>query len=619
MRDRPDLELAHLTFESVRRLIFGERLPTARAIYERLPKYLALPVFASDAISSSAYATEEILLALVIAGSAGLGCSLWVALAIALLFSIVAISYRQTVLAYPSGGGAYIVARENLGVYSGLVAAAALLTDYVLTVAVSIAAGVAAIVSAFPSFEPHRVALCVLCIALITFANLRGTRESGKLFAGPVYVFIGIVVLMIVLGAFELALSRPSAPAHLPAVPAAQAITLLLLVRAFSSGCAALTGIEAISNGVPSFRPPESRNAATTLLWMTSICIALFLGITALARAYHIVPGPHFQETVLSMVGRSVFGRSFPYFVLQIATGTILILAANTSFAGLPRLLSILARDGFAPRQLANLGDRLVFANGILLLGACSSVVVIIFHGLTHSIIPLYAVGVFASFTLSQAGMVRHWQRLRGEHWQVKATVNALGAFTTGIVLLVVLSAKLLHGAWIVLLIVPALVLTFRKIHSHYQSLTASLALDPSITARPIRHAVLVLIPDLHRGVLPAVRYAKSIAPECEAVFVEIDPKETPKLREAWAAHDLDVPLTILKSPWRSLTEPIIRYARTIRAEKHLDTVTVIIPEVVTTRWWHRLLHNQSGLLLKFALMFEPGVVVINVRYRPTE
>jgi amino acid transporter len=603
---------------SLRRLIVGERLPTERAIHERLPKYLALPVFASDAISSSAYAIEEILLVVVVAGSAGMAYSSGVAAAIAMLFMIVAFSYRQTVLAYPTGGGAYTVARENLGVGPGLVAAAALLTDYVLTVAVSIAAGVAAITSAIPSLAPDRVLLGVFFVALITAANLRGARESGKLFAPPVYLFVAVCLLMVPVGLVRLLLHSPDNVAQIvPPMDVAQPVTLLLLLRAFASGCAALTGIEAISNGVPAFRPPEAKNAATTLAWMAAICVSIFVGLTILTELYHVVPDPSGHETVLSILGRHVFGRGVLYFLLQTATAAILILAANTSFADFPRLSSILARDGFAPRQLANLGDRLVFANGILVLGALSAVLIWRFHGRAHALIPLYAIGVFISFTLSQAGMVKHWLALKTPGWEVKAAINATGAVATAVVLIVVTTAKFTHGAWMVLLIVPILVAGFRKIAVHYRGLSAMLSPEGYAPPRAIRHTVLVLVPGFHRGVLDALAYARTISTDSEAVFVEIDPRDTPALQEHWRRAGLGIPLTVLKSPWRSLAEPIIHYTRTLRAEKHIEMVTVIIPEFVTTHWWHRLLHNQSGLMLKLALMFEPGVVVTNVRYRP--
>jgi len=585
-----------------------------------LPKHLALPVFGSDPISSSAYATEEILLALVIAGSVGMGYALPVAGAIGLLFAIVAFSYRQTIMAYPGGGGAYLVTRDNFGVYAGLVAAAALLTDYVLTVAVSTSAGAAAMISALPQLAPYRVQLCALCIGVITLANLRGARESGRLFAPPVYLFVGTLFLLVTVGLVKGLVAGPQVVAETAAVPAVSSVTILLLVRAFASGCAALTGIEAVSDGVPAFREPESRNAATTLVWMTAICIFGFVGITTLCRFYHVVPDADGHETVLSMLGRIVFGGGFLYYTLQAATAAILVLAANTAFADFPRLSSILARDGYAPKQLANLGDRLVFANGIILLGACSAALVVAFHGRTHSLIPLYAVGVFVSFTLSQTGMVRRSLRLRPKLWRLKAAVSGLGAAATAIVLVVVASAKFSHGAWIVMIVVPVLVLVLRKIGHHYRMLAASLSAEGYTPPRAIRHAVIVLVPGIHRGVLTALRYAQSIAPEpdeVEAVFVEIDPKETPKLQQEWTDLRLGIPLTVLRSPWRSLADPIIHYTRTVRAEKKIEFVTIVLPEFITSRWWHRVLHNQSGLMLKLALMWEPGIVVTNVRYRP--
>jgi amino acid transporter len=601
----------------LRTIFIGERLPTAHAIHQRLQKMLALPVFGSDAISSSAYATEEIMRALMLAGTAALLYSTAVAGAIALLFAIVALSYRQTVLAYPSGGGAYIVARENLGLYPGLIAASALLTDYVLTVAVSVASGIAAIISAVPILEPERVLLCLIVIWFIALANLRGVRESGRLFAGPAYLFVATVVLMLVIGAVRRMVSPgvvAAGPAH--EMAAAHPLTVVLMLRAFASGCAALTGIEAISNAVPAFRPPESRNAAATLVWMTAICIGLFLGITALAQWYRITPDVSGYETVLSKLGRAAFGAGFPYYVLQVATMLVLSLAANTSFADFPRLSSILARDRLAPRQLANLGDRLVFSNGIVLLAVFSSALIVRFRGMTHTLIPLYAVGVFISFTLSQAGMVVHASRARERGWRWHAAINAVGAATTAIVLVVVASVKFAHGAWIVLLVIPLLVLGFRKIWRHYRALAAALTLEGYQMPRALHHQVLVLVPGLHRGIVQALLYARYLSGECEAVFVETNPDETPKLREKWQRLSLDIPLTVLKSPRGSLIEPITEHIHRIRSEKNVDIVTVVLPEFATTRWWHPLLHNQSGLMLKFALMNEPGVVVTNVRFR---
>ena len=611
--------------ESLRRLIIGERLPTERAIHQRLPKYLALPVFSSDAISSSAYAIEAILQTLVRYAGSGLilysYTAGYIGLAIAVLFAMVAISYRQTVLAYSSGGGAYIVARENLGTYPGLLAAAALLSDYVMTVAVSVASGVDAIISAWPALYDLRVALCILFVALVTGANLRGAKESGKLFAGPTYLFVASMLLMIIVGVARKAFGLPPVEEIVrPTIPPQQALTVFLLLRAFASGCSALTGIEAISNGIPAFRPPESRNAAITLMWMAAICIALFFGGTLLAQAYRIIPDPSERETVVSMLGRIAFGRGFFYYVLQAATAAILILAANTSFADFPRLSAILARDRFAPRQLFNLGDRLVFSNGIFVLGVFASTVIVAFRGRTQQMIPLYAVGVFLSFTLSQAGMVIHWKKLQTKGWRLKAAVNALGALATLLVFIIEGVTKFGRGAWVVLVTVLVVILLFRAINRHYLSLGGALRLtEEQALPRAVRHHVLVLIPGVHRGVIDAVLYAKSISDAPEAVYVEVDPAETPLVRERWERVNLGMPLTILKSPWRSLNDPILQYIRTVRSERHLDMVTVVLPEFATVRWWHKLLHNQSGLLLKFALMFEPGVAVVNIRYHVKE
>jgi amino acid transporter len=617
--DKTEVALGNMggSLQWLRRFLVGERLPTARALHERLSKMLALPVFGSDAISSSAYAVEEIMLALALAGSGALRYSTAVAAVIALLFAVVTTSYRQTVFAYPSGGGAYNVARDNLGLYAGLIAASALLVDYVLTVAVSIAAGVAAIVSAAPALAPERILLCLLFIWLIAIGNLRGVRESGRLFAGPTYLFVASAVLLLLVGLVRQVLSPgTAAEAAMPYLKASQGLGVLLLLRAFASGCAALTGIEAISNAVPAFKQPESKNAATTLLWMGVICIALFVGITAFAQWYHIVPDKYGHETVLSRLGRAVFGTGFLYYALQVATAAVLLLAANTSFTGFPRLASVLARDRLAPRQLANLGDRLVFNNGIVLLAAFASALIIRFEGMTHALIPLYAVGVFISFTLSQAGMVVRLRRMKPPRWRVAAAVNAVGALMTAVVLLVVASVKFRKGAWIVLVVIPLLILAFRKVAQHYRDLGEALTLEGYQTPRAMHHQVLVLVPGLHRGVVQALLYARSLSPDCEAVFVEIDPQETARVKEKLDQLPFRVPLTVLKSPWRSLTQPIIEYIRTIRAEKKMDLVTVVLPEFATTRWWHPFLHNQSGLTLKIALMNEPGVVVTNVRYK---
>jgi amino acid transporter len=605
----------------LRRLLVGEGLPSTRAIHQRLPKVLALPVFASDAISSTAYATEEIFLALVLAGSGALRLSVPVALAIAALFTVVVTSYRQTVIAYPSGGGAYVVARHNLGTNPGLIAGAALLTDYTLGVAVSIASSVAAVISAAPVLDPHRVPLCLLVVAFITIANLRGAKESGKLFAGPTYLFVASLVVMMAIGAWRQATGTGQVAPPLPVLAVTEPLTVFLVLRAFASGCAALTGTEAISTAVPSFRPPENRNAATTLLLMLIICVALNVGVAVFAQVNHIIPSDplaastHGHETVLSKVARSIVGSGLLYYIIQAGTMLILALAANTSFTGFPRLASIMARDGFAPRQLANVGDRLVFSNGILLLGALAGLLIVVFRGITHSLIPLYAVGVFISFTLSQAGMVRYWQRLKTRRWKASAAVNGVGAVVTAIVLIVVASAKFVHGSWIVLVVVPLLLLAFHAVSRHYRKLGAALSMEGFQIPQAMRHTVLVAVSRVHHGVAAALLYAKSVSPQCEAVSVEIDPDRSAALQQQWRQKNMGVPLTVLKSPRRSLAEPLIEHIRRLRSERGIDLVTVVIPEFATTHWWQPLLQSRSGLRLKYALMSEPGVVVTNVRY----
>ncbi|MCX8053584.1 MAG: APC family permease, partial [Armatimonadetes bacterium] len=501
-------------FRFVRKLLFGAPLPTARQIHERLPKFLALPVFASDAVSSNAYATEEILMALVVVGSAAWGVAQGVAVAIAVLLAIVAMSYRQTIMAYPQGGGSYTVSKENLGVLPGLIAAAALLTDYVLTVAVSVSAGVAAITSAYPQLAGDRALLGVGFVALIAYANLRGVRESGWLFAPPTYLFIGALYFMIVVGIYRVLTHAPINPIIPKSyrVPVTQPLTLFLVLRAFSQGCVAMTGTEAVANGIPAFRPPESRNAATTLTYMAAILGSLFIGITFLAHVYRVIPSPH--ETVVSQIARGVFGRGWFYYLIQYATAAILVLAANTAFQDFPRLSSILARDRFAPRQLANIGDRLVFSNGILVLAGVAMGLIIAFHGDTHRLIPLYAVGVFVCFTLSQAGMVIRHIRLKEPGWRPHALINGVGAFATGVVSLVIVVMKFTHGAWIVVVVIPVLVLIFHKIHQHYIELGNQLRLVDADLEEPatIRSTAIVLAAGIHRGIVRALKYARTLS-----------------------------------------------------------------------------------------------------------
>ncbi len=612
----------------VRRFLIGAPLPSAQMVHERLNKIQALAVFSSDALSSVAYATEEILLVLVLAGSAALGLSLPIALAIAGLLAIVAFSYYQTIHGYPSGGGAYIVAHENLGEGPGLVAAAALLTDYVLTVAVSISAGIAATTSAFPALLPWRIELCLIAIALIAWANMRGVRESGTLFAVPTYGFVVLFLTLIGVGLVRLTTGTIT-PVPATAAPTGegtlQALSLFLILRAFASGSTALTGVEAISNGIPAFRKPEATNAGKTLVAMATLLGIMFLGITFLARSLHVIPME--SETVVSQIARQVFGEGPIYLALQAATTLILVLAANTSFADFPRLSAILSRDRYLPRQLTNLGDRLVFSNGILLLAILASVLVVIFGGRTHGLIPLYAVGVFLSFTLSQSGMVRHWRRLRGSGWQWKAAINGLGAAVTGVVLVIQVLTKFLHGAWVVLLLIPVIVWMFHSIKKHYLAVADQLSLEsvcceewPEADTRE-RHKVLVFVSGMHRGTLGALRFARSMSKDVTAVMVEVDLDRTERVKERWQKWGQDVPLVVLESPYRSTVGPLLDYLdQTDARDPERGLAVVVLPEFVAARRWQELLHNQTARLIKNALIYRRGHtgvdrVIIDVPY----
>lgn len=637
---------------SLKRLLVGSPIRTARLAHERLTKKTALAIFASDALSSTAYATEQILLVLAAAYLVGQANAFSrvvpISLAICGLLVIVTISYRQTIYAYPSGGGAFIVAKENLGTLPGLVAGASLLVDYVLTVSVSTAAGVEAITSAmvgtrFAGLHEHRVLLCLFFITFIMIANLRGVREAGSLFAAPSYAFIFSFLCLIVYGLVRYYMNPGIAPmpndADLKIAEGYQAhpLTMLLLLGAFANGCAALTGIEAISNGIQAFKQPESKNAATTLSWMAALLIVMFLGASVLAYLFNVHPLEH--ETVISQIARVVFTGHFGwfYYVVQATTAAILVLAANTSFAGFPRLASLLARDRFLPRQLANLGDRLVFSNGIVLLAVFSGVLVWAFRGDTSRLIPLYAVGVFMSFTLSQAGMVVHWWRegkaLRkkggtgkassGEPaaekkspWRKSLVINGIGAIVTFVVLMVFIVTKFLHGAWIVVVLIPLLVLMFLRIHKHYFQVAQQLSTEGLAELRPIHHEVIVPISGIHRGVIAALEYAKSIAPRhVTAVYVNLDDEATQKLREKWQQWGSGVNLVVVASPYRSLLRPFLNYVDRVKRSSHGDVITIVLPEFVPAKWWQNLLHNQNTLFLKGALLFKKGVVVTNVPY----
>lgn len=598
-----------------KRFFIGEPLLSHRVSEERLPKWKALSTLSSDALSSVAYATDAILAVLVGFSTVALVWSIPIALMIAGLLVILTASYRQTIEAYPGGGGAYTVARENLGQTAGLIAGAALLIDYVLTVAVSVSSGIENIGSAFPYLMAHKEGFGMIVILIIAFLNLRGIRESATVFAFPTYAFIFSIFAVVGVGLFKASTGIDTAPhsilhAVYPSVP------LVLILRAFASGCSALTGVEAISNGTAIFQPPAQRNAKTTLVWMSVILGTLFLGITVLAHNYGIVP--HEDQTLISLLSRRVFGTTFFYYFVQVSTALILFLAANTSYADFPRLASLLARDRFLPRQLTSVGDRLVFSNGILGLSAAAIGIIVLFSGDTIHMLPLYAIGVFLSFTLSQAGMVVHHFKEKEPSWLRSLLLNGLGAVTTAMVLLDIAWTKFVHGAWIVVLFIPLLVFIFTRIHHHYLSISRTLRLDdvpiPAQFAK-IRHTVIVPISGIHKGVLEALQYALSISNDVRACYVEIDPSRTQALQADWEKWVPFIPFVVLKSPYRSVVQPLINYIDDVEEMSHDDMVTVVVPEFVTPRWWQNLLHNQTALFIRAALAVRRRRVVTSVRY----
>jgi amino acid transporter len=599
----------------VKRLLLGAPMPLAQARHERLNKTVALAVFASDPLSSVAYATEEILLVLMLGGAAALSYSLPVALGIAALLAIVVVSYRQTVAAYQQGGGAYLVAKDNLGQYPALIAAAALLVDYVLTVAVSVVAGIAALTSAVSWLHPYRIVLSVLAVIGIALGNLRGVRESARLFAAPTYFFVvsilGTVAYGLVGAIFHW---LPEAP-YQPHPPGLEGLGLFLLLRSYAAGCTALTGVEAVSNGVQALKPPEGRNAQAVMTALGIISIVMFLGITYLAYDFGIIPGS--DETVVSKIARRVWGNGVPYYLVQASTLLILVLAANTSYADFPRLSSILARDRFVPRQFSNQGDRLVFSNGILILSGFAILLIVLFQGDTHALLPLYAVGVFMSFTLSQSGMVRRWLRLREKGWQWRVWINGVGAVVTAVVLLTLAVTKFVEGAWIVVVVIPVLVATFVVMHRHYEEVARELSLEGLEAPPKFQHTVLVLIGDVHRGVVRAVQYARTLAPTAvvRAVYVETDPARTARLEERWGKWGLGVPLVVLTSPYRSLLRPLLDYLDQIQSRGDDQMLTIVLPEFLPRHWWQHILHNQTALLVKGALLFRKNTVVADVPY----
>jgi amino acid transporter len=626
---------------ATRRRFIGSPLETAQLAHERLTKIKALAVFSSDALSSVAYATEQILLVLVAAGTGALGTVLPVSVGIALLLVVVVISYRQTIAAYPNGGGSYIVTHTELGVWPGLVAAGSLMIDYVLTVAVSISAGVQALSSAVEALHPYTVELALAALVFMVLVNLRGLKEAGTIFAAPTYLFIASILLMLVVagvkilaaGGSPLSAEAAQQGAHTLA-STGKSLGIFLVLRAFASGCTALTGVEAISDGVPAFQKPESTNARITIAWMLVILGTMFLGITVLARHYGIVPDDPTQagaQTVLSKLGHIVFGpgNNPLYIITQAATFLILVLAANTSFQDFPRLAFFLARDGYMPHQFSFRGDRLAFSNGILVLGAIAGLLLLTFKANTEALIPLYAVGVFVSFTLSQCSMVRHWhvRRRLGGADAAGATrslvINGLGATATGIVAVVIAATKFVHGAWIVILLIPIIVVTLLAIGRHYQAVERETEIDDGEFRRllaqgPIRQSVIVPVAAINRVVATTLVYARSIAQNVTAVHVTDNLDGVERLRERWEAAQVGVPLVILESPYRSFTGPLLAYIDAVSQKFGPDhIVTIVLPEFVPEHWYQHLLHGHTALRLKAALLFRPNTVVTNVPRHP--
>lgn len=589
---------------TIKRFLIGSPLPSGQLSEVRLSKLRALAAFSPDALSSIAYANQEIFLGLVLAGSAGLSLSWPVGLTIGAVLLLVAISYFQTIHAYPSGGGSYIVARENLGISAGLLAAGALLIDYVLTAAVSLTAGVAALTSAFPELLPYQVPCALVILLIITIINLRGIQETGTAMAIPVYLFLGTFISMLLYGSLKAIINGPGIISEV-SPPATQSLSLLLILRAFSSGCTALTGIEAISNGVPVFQRPEARNAGRTLIVMALLMGLLFIGSIGLTQYLAVVPSQN--ETVLSALARRLLGTNPAYYLVQVCTMLILSVAANTSFVGFPRIAAILARDGYLPHAFQGIGDRLVYQNGMLFLSVLAGSLIVGFGGDTHALVPLFAVGAFLAFTLSQSGMVVHWLKLRNRHWKIKAGINGVGALVTRVTLLVVGVSKFTQGAWLTILIIPLIVGIFKKVELHYRDVANQLVLPahPSKPASRLNLRVVVPISGVHRGDIHAMEIAQAISDHVTGVYIELEPGTAKKIIKKWTRWWPEIPLVIVPSPFRSLIGPLLEFLDKTDAE-HNDgqLAAVVLPEFIPARWWHGLLHNQTAWLIKTALLY---------------
>ena len=608
-------------FAPLKRLVVGRPIATYQAGHHKFGLFGGLAVLSSDALSSVAYATEEVLRVLMVGGLAAMSASEPISMLIALLLIAVAFSFRQTIFAFPGGGGAYVVTRDNLGPAAGLTAAASLLIDYTLTVAVSITAGVSAVTSAFPSLHVGKTWLSLAFLALLTTGNLRGVKESVRLFGVPVYAFLAVMLALIATGTVR-AMSGAVVPVEpvdpLPVFNSSM-VTVFVLLTAFANGCTALTGVEAVADGVPLFKEPPARNAARTLVLMACLGVTMFVGLTLLAHAYQVIPSE--TETVVSQLARGVFGgRNLFYYAVQAATMLILILAANTAFAGFPTLASIVARDRYMPRQFANLGDKLAFSNGIVALSLGAATLIILFGGDQHRLIPLYMIGVFLSFSLSQTSMVLRTTRLKEAGWRLSALISGFGAVLTSLVLLIVIFTKTLEGAWIVILLTPILVMVFKLTRSHYESVAQQLSLSNlEVDTTPHGHIVIVPIGGVHRAVIEALRYASALAKDVRAVYVNVNPDSLVQLKKDWPVWGSHVKLVVLQSPYRSMTEPLLDYIDRMEKEHPDDYITVVLPEFVVKHWWHHLLHNQSALTLKAALLFRPRVVTTSVPFHLTQ
>lgn len=620
LRQRVGLASAQRTVGRVSRALLGRPLATSEELQQQVGKAQALPVLASDNVSSSAYATEELARVLVLAGAGALALTMPLAIGLVAVLAVVVLSYSQVIRAYPSGGGSYAASKENLGSLAGLVAAASLLVDYVLTVAVSVSAGVAAITSAAPDLFDYRVPISLIIIAALVVGNLRGVREASTVFSVPTYVYILLLASLIIFGLFRLftgTMPEYQAPAEWVPVET-QLLTFVLILRAFSSGAVALTGVEAVSNGVPMLRRPQARNANITLAWMAVIFSTLFLGISFLSAEVGLIPDPREQTTLVSQLAVLVAGNGWYHLIIQAATALILILAANTAFVGFPRLGSVLAADRWFPNQFLFRGRRLALATGIVGVGVVAALLVVMFQASVASLIPLYTVGVFVAFTLSQAGMVRYWQRTKGRWWKTAMALNGVGAVVTGVVAVEAITVKFSHGAWVVLVTIPLLVLAMMAIRRHYLQLARQLALGsplPPLATVTRPHTVVVPVADINKAVLAALAYARSLSPLVQAVHVTDEMEETTQLRQRWDEWAKDIPLFILEAPYRDWTGPLLRYVEALSQEDQTGPVTVVVPEFVPSRWWEFLLHSQSAFRLKMALLSRPNVVVVDIPY----